>query len=250
MNPYSLTVQVGRIAPAEVDYIWRPQRVDPDKLPVVLFHGSGASNYNAYVHGANYASCVVGPMAAFGGRIVIGGWLGNQAFGNDTFISRVNAALAVIGATRAHMFGVSMGGGSAVRYAALNPDKTASIMCIVPMADMSAIYNSNRLGLRSDIGTAWGVTYPTPLPSQADLTGVQAPLVAAHGTPRRVLYSTADTSTLPAEVEAMAAAMGITPQVIDTTSGHTEATLAKAKDLNPAAPWKDYTDWIDGLDQS
>ncbi len=248
MNGYSLTVRSGRIASAEVDFIVEPDEETTGKLPLVLLHGSGVSNYNNFFKGSTYASCMIGPMAALDGRRSIGGWMGSQHFGNDTFEDRCDAALAVLGVPKAHFLGISMGGGAGVRYASLNPTKVASLMTITPMADIDAIYQANRLGLRADIGTAWGVTYPTDLPSQADLIGVHAPALDANGTPFRVLYSTADTSTLPAEVEALAAAAGITPEVIDTVSGHTEVTVAKAMDLDPAAPWKDYIDWIGGLD--
>lgn len=250
MNRYKVTTRAGRIQAGELDYLFEPSEPDPGKKPVILLHGSGAGNYAAFVKGSNWASCVIGPMAAWGGRKVIAGWMGSQSFANDTLMARIDTAMTVLGVTEAHILGVSMGGGGAVRYASLNPSKTASIMCLIPLADIDAVYQANRLGLRADIGTAWGVTYPTPLPSQADLIGVHAPAIAANGTPRRVLYSTVDTSTLPAEVEALAAGMGITPEAVDATYGHTEGTIGEAMTLDPAAPWKDYTDWLDGLDDA
>lgn len=248
MTLYTLTARVGRVQAAEIDWLWEPETVDPNKKPVVLLHGSGSGNYGAFANGAFYASAQVAPMLAYSGRKVISGWFGSQTFANDTLMARIDSALTVLGVTEAHIFGVSMGGGGAVRYASLNPTKAASIMGIIPMADIDAIYQADRGGLRANIGTAWGVTYPTPLPASSNLAVAHGPVVASNGIPRRLLYSTADTLVLPAEVTTLAASMGITAEIIDTTLGHVEGTIAKAKDLDLTAPWKDYVDWIDGLD--
>lgn len=237
-----------RIQTGELDSLWEPSEVDEDKNPIILLHGSGVNNYNMFIQGARYACCLLGPLGALSGRKVVAGWFGGQTFGNDTLVSRVDAALTLVGGTRAHILGVSMGGAGAVRYGALNPTKTASVMGITPLSDIDAIYQANRLGLRADIGTAWGVTYPTALPAQSNLAVTHGPVLAANGTPRRLLYSTADTSVLPAEVVTLATSMGITAQVVDTTSGHTELTAYKAMNLDTEYPWADYIKWIDGLD--
>jgi pimeloyl-ACP methyl ester carboxylesterase len=244
---YSVSTRVGRIFAGELDYHFRPD--EPlDKIPVVLLHGSGSANYANYVKGSSWATCVLGPRLAMEGRYAIAGTMAGQSFANDAVMSRIDAAMAYLGVDEAHLFGISMGGAVAVRYGSLNPAKTASIMGVAPLADIDQVYQDNRLGLRADIGTAWGVTHPAALPAQADLIGLHAPELADNDTPRRILYSTADTSTLPAEVEAMATAMDITPEIVDTSIGHFEGTTAKAMDLDPAAPWQDYIDWLDSVE--
>lgn len=246
---WRMTMQ-SRIQSGELDQLWEPapEDLDPDKNPIVLLHGSGVNNYNMFVQGSRYACSFLGPMGALSGRKVIAGWFGNQSFANDTLVSRVNASLTLVGGTKFHVFGVSMGGGGAVRYGSVESAKTASVMGITPMADINAIYQANRLGLRADIGTAWGVTYPTALPAQSNLPGVHGPVLAANNTPRRLLYSTADTSVLPSEVTALATSMDITAEIVSTTDNHTEVSAYNAMNLDAEYPWADYIKWIDGID--
>lgn len=248
-----LSNQVGRVKATEPDNLWTPDPLDGDKYPVILVHGAGATALNAFTRAASFAESYLGPMVGYSGRKAVAGWFGSSLttdpFANSTHMDCIEDAITLTGAAKAHIWGASMGGGAAVRFASLNPTLVASIMCVIPMSDMQAMYAANRGGLRANMGTAWGVTYPTPLPTpDTDLIGTHAPAVAAAGIPRRLQYSTADVLVLPAEATALAAGLGITGEVIDTTSGHTETTIEKAMNLDLSYPWADYIDWIDGLD--
>lgn len=66
-----------------------------------------------------------------------------------------------------HLIGASMGCVAALRYAHLNPASTRSVTAILPAVHMEEIRATN-LTLRSAIDTAWGVTYPAPLPAGVD----------------------------------------------------------------------------------
>lgn len=253
MTDVFLSNQTGRVKSAEPDNLWTPETVDPTKYSAVLLHGAGASALNAFTRAASFAESYLGWMVGYSGRKAVAGWFGSSLttdpFGNTVHMDCIEDAITLGGSAKAHLAGFSMGGGAAVRFAALNPSLVASLMLVMPMSDMQAMYDANRGGLRASMGAAWGVTYPTPLPTpDTDLIGTHAPAVASAGIPTRLLYSTADTLVLPAEATALASALGVTPEIIDTTSGHTETTIEKAMNLDTDAPWKDYIDWIDSLD--
>lgn len=66
------------------------------------------------------------------------------------------------------LIGASMGSTAALRYAMLNPTLVACVVTVLTVADLTDIYANNWSGFTAFIGTAYGVTSPTPLPSTAD----------------------------------------------------------------------------------
>jgi len=244
-----ITKKVGRIRPGEVDYLWLPD--EPyDGYPVVLLHGAGTLARDSFNSGAFYATSMLAGALYERNIPVMAGWMGNDTMGNDTGVNAVESArtyldsLAFIDASKIHSFGISMGAFVGGRHASLNPTRAASFMGLMPFSDPAAVYNTNRAGFRATIGTAWGVTYPTPLPAQANFIGLHAPAMAAANIPRRLMYSTADTTVLPAEVTALAAAMGIVAEVVDAVNNHDEKTIWSAMQLG-AGGWDDYADWVE-----
>jgi hypothetical protein len=151
------------------------------KYPMLALHGAG------FLTGDNFAAPTGWPDAADLVRAVARGsaqtgnkgipvashYLNGDKYANDTVMSRIDLMRTSIAtrtgcsSTKVNLFGISMGGGAAVRYAALNPSKVASINVIIPMMSIINLRNSN-MGAGSLIGgfanvitAAWGATYST-----------------------------------------------------------------------------------------
>jgi hypothetical protein len=112
----------------------------------------------------------------------------------------------------------------------------AAIVLILPLIHLDSAYQNDTGGLRAGIGTAWGVTYPTALPSHADpLTNLAT--VAATTPPVRIYYASDDSienSTFPASD---LTSLGSNGSVINLGAlGHTEAAIA-AIDLPNLIAW-------------
>lgn len=246
---HDMTTKTGRVHAAEVDYLWSP--AEPyDGYPVIMLHGAGTTARDAFASASFYAHATLPGILAHHNIPCISGWLGGDTMGNDTGMTRITEATAVlealpnVDASKVHLVGVSMGNELAMRYAGLNPTKVASIMSVMPLSDIDAVYQANRGGFRATIGTAWGVTYPAALPAQSNLIATHAAAIVAAGIPVRLLYSTADTLVLPAEVVALATALGIAPEIVDAVNNHDELTMQSAMN-RPAGPfWQYYIDWI------
>jgi dienelactone hydrolase len=241
MSGYAANTQTGRIFAGEQDTIFMPRDVRKGKRVCVLLHAHLTTAQTAgyeWLDATNFpASVILAAYLASNGIPCITGQMGSQAsgndFANDEGMSRVTAAISTLQAAvpgcatdKAVLGGLSMGGGTAARYAMLNPASVAAVYGIIPMADISDIYVNNRAGVQAEIGTAWGVTYPTALPSGADLPG-QAHLAAS--VPCRLDYGGADPTVLPSTVQALAAAWGAncTATQTDNTLGHGDALSAK-----------------------
>lgn len=234
---YSILTKKSNIATGEVDWLWVPGNVRTGRYGVILLHG--ASTPDQFVGQGWPAANKLAAALANAGIPCVSGYLGTNStntadpWSNDTHMARITSALAYLAsatgasATKAHLFGVSMGGGAAFRYAATNPTKVASVVAVMPQSNISRNYtDDNPAGARAGIGTAWGVTYPTALPAGADLVAQAAAISAAH-IPVRAYYSTVDTLALPADVRALANAAGGTHEAIDSTAGHANGSLAK-----------------------
>lgn len=152
-------------------------------------------------------------------------------WGNATSVSRFGEAVTLLGTLGCATDKVcavanSMGFSDAVHYAIANPTKVARIVGITPGWDITDAYVNNTAGLQADIGTAWGVTYPTPLPANADASANNnyAPIVTA-GIPGSLYYSTADTVIPPSTVLDCSTKLGWPATVISTTEDHTNGDL-------------------------
>lgn len=195
---------------------------------VMLCHGAGAPF--EFMGLANQpASVKIAAAVASAGIPCMAGPFGNDAWGNDTAMGEMDEAVAEfpnhipgLNTSRILVLGVSMGAGGAARYSILNPTIVAGVIGIIPAFNF--VYEwDNVPAVRASLGAAWGVTYPTPLPADADnlanaAAAVDIPLLAA--------YSTADTTVPAAGVEAYADAVGGTKQIISTTLNHSDAAVA------------------------
>lgn len=225
---YSVSVGSGRVATGELDEIWTPRTLRSGKCGVVMCHGSG--NPQNFVDPTNQPSSLkLAAALASAGMPLIAGDFGGQAWGNDTVVSRIDSAWAVLKARFPSMrtdklclLGGSMGGAAVARYSQLHPERVAAVVGLIPLWDLTAFYTANVGGKQPEIAGAWGVTAPAALPSSADIA-TNAHLAA--GIPTLAGYSTVDTTVLPAWVTAYTTAVGGTAIITDSTYGHSDQAV-------------------------
>jgi hypothetical protein len=226
---YSVTCKSGRAEVGQFDAMFKPRKVTPSRFPLLAFHGANSSWFqwmdstwpNLHRFLVEAAKGGIPSVAAQAG--------GTSTYANDTAMTGVNSDLTAIGTamgcstSKAHLIGASMGGAVATRWAINNPTKVATMTLLIPMTSILNTYELNTGGLRAAIGTAWGVTYPTPLPAGANLLGNAGVLA---GIPTRMYYAPDDTLINPTDVLALKDAIG--PSATATASsggGHTNAGM-------------------------
>jgi hypothetical protein len=225
---YSVSTQVGRVAPGEVDQVWAPRSPRSGTCGVILCHGAG--NPSEFIDLTTQPSSVILAAAlASAGIPCISGEFGGNTWANNTALSRVDAAWTVLQGLYPTMRtdklclgGFSMGGATVARYSQTYPAKVAAVVGLIPLWDLVAFYTTNVGGFASEVAVAWGTTSPNPLPSAADVAGNAS---AAAGIPTLAGYSTADQFITPSWVTSYVAAVGGTAIVTDTTAGHADAAV-------------------------
>lgn len=234
-NYYKIRATTGNVTVGESEMLFLPSKPRPaGKFGVILLHGSGA-DYAMFADSPHWASTQIPAFLARAGIPSLSIQMGGNTYANDTAMTAITAAIAYLASaagvpsTKVCLLGISMGGGTAMRYASLNPSKVAAVAGLIPQSNIIRNYEENTIGLRAGIGTAWGVTYPTPLPSGADLVAL-AP--AMNGVvPSTLWYDDADTVILPADVIALGTAAGSTLVEVPPDLGHTESTTKAIVDL-------------------
>lgn len=249
MNGYKMSYSQGRIRAANTDQLFTPFTIrGASKFGVMALHGATAPDNFAL--GSRWQSSKIISHVAHAGIPVVSGQMSGDSFANDNAMTDMTNALPLLAqagcsTTKVHLIGMSMGCLLAIRWAGLNPTKVASIQGVIPATSIDRLYQTNAGGLRASIGTAWGVTYPTPLPAGADLTGAYATILA-NSIPVRLHYTSSDAFIDPAGLIADAALMGATTVDLGGTSGHTEATIGLFNALG-SGDSTDYISWIEGL---
>lgn len=207
--------------------VWIP-RTYRGGYGVMLCHGAGAPFEFTTLNGQS-ASVRLAAAIASAGIPCFAGPFASDAWGNDTAIGLMDDALAEfpnhipgLDTAKILLLGVSMGAGGAARYSILNPTTVAGVVGIIPAFNYAYEWD-NVPAIRASLGAAWGVTYPTPLPSDADNLANSA---AAVGIPLLAGYSTADTTVPPTGVEEYVDAVDGTKLVLSTTVNHSDAAVA------------------------
>lgn len=247
MKRYTATTTVGNVTAGQVNTLFQPMDILPmATCGVVLCHGAGAP-YN-FIENTRLGSVTIPAALATADWCMpsISAEMSGDTFGNDTAMTAVTNAMnyltaqTAVNPSKVHLFGESMGVAVALRWAYLNPTKVASIVGILPAVNLVSLYNSNAGGLRAPIGTAWGVTYPTALPSGADLMA-QAPSLS--GIPIRFYIAGSDAIISASDVNAHAALSGA--EVIGPvgSSGHSEASVLNMSNYNQTN-WSDTIEWM------
>lgn len=248
MSGYSVSTRVGNVRSGETDSLFTPIKKRPaGKYGVVLLHGSGAPQQYTAVQ--SWASVALAARIASAGIPCVSATMSGQAFGNDNAMTDITSAIDYMGAqlgtptSKVHLIGISMGAYTGLRYAVNNTAKVASFTGIIPLCDLNYIYQNNIAGLRPQIETAWGVTYPAALPSGAIISSSAAALNGA--VPSQLFYSTADALIPTSQVTTMGATIGANPvQAVDSTAGHNEPSIQKAVDLGGAGTTKTIIDFL------
>ncbi len=227
---YGVFTKIGNVFAGEYDYLWVPRSPRTGNYGVVLCHG--AATPDNYI-GAGWPNAdSMAAAIANAGIPCVAGYFAGDAWCNDTVMSRIATATTYMASvtgsstTKIHLIGISMGGGTAYRYASLNPSKVASVTGIIPLSNITYNYTSNLpTGAQASIATAWGVTYPAALPSGADLPTLAS---AMNGVvPSQAFYSTIDPYIRPADVQALATAAGGSAAAIDSAYGHANGTVGE-----------------------
>lgn len=228
MTGYHADTAFGRVVAGEKDTIFHP-RTPRSGYGVVLCHGLG--NPDNYMDPVNQpAASALAANIARRGIPCITGAFGGDGFGNDVQVGHMDAARDALAAAMPRMatdkvllLGCSHGGAMSVRYAIERPGEVAGLVGIIPALDLAWLWD-NVASLRAALGAAYGVAHPTPLPADGDTLARAAELVDV---PQLYGYSTIDASTPPENVERFVDQSAGEALVIDTVSGHTNATIGK-----------------------
>lgn len=154
---------------------WTPRR--SPGYPAILFFPSSGGSSDQYYDASN---ATTGPRARLLQRLndlgfpcIADAMGGANLFGNATATTAVAAAytasqsLTFRTGTPVICVACSMGNTTAVNWARQNTSKCLGIVSAFGLTDLVDAYVNNRAGLGAAVGTAWGVTSPTPLPSNA-----------------------------------------------------------------------------------
>lgn len=168
---YTLSSMKSRVQSTETDQMWFPSNPrGASKYPVVLCHGANTPTAFAHPTWANLAR--MGAALANAGIPCVAPSDGLDRYMNDTEMSRVDACAAALNTalaargfacstTKIIPIGFSMGGGTAGRYASLNPTKVAAIAAIIPMANLIRNYRTDTpASIRASAATAWALAAP------------------------------------------------------------------------------------------
>lgn len=187
-------------------------------VPLILCHGFAADATQWYdaALGTNF----VARNSAAAGVTCVGADLdGLSPWGRDGFIDSIDDAIAWAASNygtrtdKIGIYGVSMGG-LALNWIAANPNKLAAAALTLPVCQLDAIRDRNPgPGIGPAIDAAYGGIGPyeaalltTPSHDPMRNSALLAPVADRI----RLWYSSNDTTVLPAEVTAFAAATGIT----------------------------------------
>jgi pimeloyl-ACP methyl ester carboxylesterase len=175
-------------------YYSRAWHFDQSRRGLIFCHGAGASADSGMAVGV---SNKLPALAAAGYPIAIcdlgAAAYSGQAWANADSMSAMDAAWTFLKSQmnvktdKVYLWGDSMGTCTSMAWTRVNLATVAALGVTVPVLDPNDIYQNNKgTGLRAGMQTAWGVTYPTPLPSVAtwapvsmggsDLAGLQIKL--------------------------------------------------------------------------
>jgi pimeloyl-ACP methyl ester carboxylesterase len=152
---------------------------------------------------------------------------GPLTWGNSAAMTAISAAKTYLESSLGArtdgvlLVGHSMGGGNAYDWYQQHPTLVKAMVGVSPVSDLQAFYAANRGSYQAGIGTALGVTYPTPVPASADPNQTYSNLI---GKPIKVYYGSSDLTVLPSEVTSLATKIGATAVNVGAY-GHGEATL-------------------------
>lgn len=240
MSHYRLST-TARVA-GEYTHTFYPHVQRPtSKYPVLLLPAASTPTIfvgaSAWPHAQQLASVLASGSAASSGQGMPcqSHYLAGNSFANDTAMSRITSMLSDIStqtgcsSAKAHLVGISMGGGAALRYAALNPTKVASLNLIVPMASLLNLYKQNPSNAMTTlIATAWGLTATTMTVTctngSANLVATVGSFTSAMQTQSWIVVKNTGTGNIQTGIDTTIP----TGTVIQTFTDATHATMSAA----------------------
>lgn len=214
------------------DLVWTPRVQGGPARPPVVFLGGLNGNPEDVL--ADQNSRLASPLVEAGFTVVVSD---TDAFwGNEVGAARVMSAISYarlnLGCSYdpVVLIGGSMGGGSALLWAAQNPSLVSCVVAFIPAIDYQALRVNNPLfNVRGSLDTAWGVTYPAALPTGSDpatrpndLKYTKVQTWTASDDPISINHATfeatvgAETHDLGALGHSTAAVMAVDPAVVKT----------------------------------
>lgn len=249
MRSVVVTTTTGDVESGETNTKMIPSWFRPGvPYPIVIgLHGAGVPQQ--YSDLSRWGSFQLAHLLAMKGIPFFSAQMHGDVFGTVGMMAAINDTIAWAGTvtglptTKVHIIGISKGAYDGMQYARQNPTKVASYTGIIPLCDIVTMYNTNAGGLQAEIGSSWGVTYPTPLPSAADITSTAAAMNGA--VPSQLLYSGVDAFIPPSTVTAMSSVIGASRlSNIDSSYGHAEGTINEAVSLGGAGTAADIANFI------
>ena len=231
MSGNTIDSDLNRVVPGsgELDTIWHPGTPRVGKCGVILLHGQ--SNPQGWIDpGApRYAMEMAATITACGIPCISAEMHGN-AWANDVMMPDIPAAKTVLRnaypslrADKVIVFGISMGGAPAVRYAQQNPTAVAAVIGLIPAYDPLAVYNYGNIG-DFYMEQAWGFSGVANFPAALNLAATSS---LAAGIPILTGYSSNDDAVPAASVIAYHNAVGGTSENLINIGavGHTFDTM-------------------------
>lgn len=233
----SASLTAGTLASSERDLVVRPRR--SRGLGVIVCHGAGGKAAD-WTRSSDGTMRLLSLLARSGATCWVGDFGGEQTWGNDLSMTRLDAAHAALVAMGCEqgvaLIGASMGHLAAVRWATDNPTLVRCVAGLIPAVDIEDMRARDVLGAASDIEAAWGITTGTPVPAR----GVPLGRVGEMAAPWRAWFGEDDTITTAAAVRSYADAIGQSSgAVVVDDSGLDHSTA-----LFTAIPKDDVADWL------
>lgn len=228
MSGYTADSQLGRIAAAEVDTVWKPRTPRRGTCGVVLLHGQ--SNPAQFMDSVQLASVRLAAALASSGIPCIAGTMHGNSWATDQAMTDITNAWNVLKASYSEMrtdkvclVGVSMGAALSTRYSQLNSGSVAATVGIIPAYDPKAIYINNNVG-DAAMEAAWGFSGLANFPTALDL-GTKANF--ATSVPILTGYASNDSVVPAVSVTAYHSAVGGLPENIVNVGAldHTDAAI-------------------------
>lgn len=145
--------------------------------PIIIFsHGAGGvgSSGSAGPDGDGGTYAALHFMASHGCIVFHTNEESAFSWGTDAVMTSIQAQIDYLVANyggdpnRVGLMGGSMGSMASLKFIYRNPTVAKAYCGFLLCHNMTQIYTSNLSGLRAGLGTAYGVTFPTPLPATAD----------------------------------------------------------------------------------
>lgn len=251
---YILSGSKDNIRAGKTDYSIRPTHPLAGGYGCTLMHQAGTlylAQYSAAttpissdIPGALAVAGIPSQAGEMNGTIATDGWGTNGVMSDmDVALTRLGVVNPTISTAKMHLFGVSMGLYSCLRYALLNPTKVASVTGVVGMTDIISVFDTTP-AQQASILSAWGV--PDRAGLVASPANIYSSLTALNGVvPVQLFYSGGDTTVLPSTQTGAATLTGGTATQVSPSLNHAaaESILGLVGDLAPGN-WAAVTDFM------